>query len=236
MSDYSASSANAGYGYNAPDAPVLTLTRVNDTSATITVSGNQSNSTLDKYWDDLFWELKTDSGSWASGGTVNGDVQSIPVSGLSANRRYQVQARAWNAAGSGAYGQSGYIYTTPSAPTGVTAARVGASATVTVGWTSTAAWAGSHVIERSVNGAAWEQIGTSATTSFTDTLDTTSSATYRVKTVSLAPAVTSAASASSASVPSVETMKWRVPGIQDIYAGTTKVFKVMCDNQQVWLG
>ena len=236
LSDYSASSANAGYGYRTPDAPSLTLTRVNDTSATITVSGNQSNPSLDKYWGDLRWETKTDSGLWSSGGTVNGDVQSIPVSGLSVNRRYQVQARAWNAAGPGAHGQSGYIYTTPTAPTDVTAARVGVSTTVTVGWTNAAAWAGSYVIERSVNGLAWGQVGTSATTSFTDILDTTSSAIYRVKTVSLAPAVPSAASASSASVPSVETMKWRVPGIQDIYAGTTKVFKVMCDNQQIWLG
>ena len=91
-------------------------------------------------------------------------------------------------------------------------------------------------MQRSANSGAWTDVGTSTSKSFTDTLEMTSYAQYRVVTRTPDPVKASAESAASNTVPTTAFEKDRIPGIDQIYAGTTKVFRVMAGDQQIWLG
>ena len=50
------------------------------------------------------------------------------------------------------------------------------------------------------------------------------------------PVLASAVSVASNTVPTTAFDKDGIPGIDEIYAGTTKVFRVMAGDQQIWLG
>ena len=131
-SAWSASSATVGQGYTLPGAPVVTLTRIDDSSVRVTISGNQSNPALDKYWERIYWSIQTDTAAYVGSDYVSGDTTSFTIPGCSADHRYKVMARVWNSAGYGEFGLSGYVYTTPAAPSAATATRLGASTTVNV--------------------------------------------------------------------------------------------------------
>lgn len=228
--------------YLAPLAPTnVVLAMTGETSAKVTFSGNQSNPFVDNYWDDLHWDMMTNSGSYAyQDSELNGDATSFTTDyALPLNSRFRARVYASNSAGNGAYGYSAYCYSKPPAPTSVVAERVGITDQVQITFASAAAYAGSHQLQRSVNGGPWVDRGAAvgaAVRLFSDTLELTSYAQYRVVTRTLAPAVPSDASAASASVPATGYEKDRIPGIDNIYLGTEKVFRVMANNQQIWLG
>jgi len=146
--------------YAAPAAPGVTLTRTNDSAATIAVTGNQTNAKADQFWQFIDWQLQTDAGSFAGGGSgLAGSTTSIPVSGLQANRRYRVQVRARNRDATGSWVQSGYIYTAPAAPASASVAASGTSDVVSAAVTG-APWRSGIQVERSENGGAWGNLVT----------------------------------------------------------------------------
>lgn len=186
--------------YSAPAIPVVSLTRVSDTAATITITGNQNSTTVDKYWQYVDWQLQTDAGSFAGGETgLAGTTTSRSItSGLSANHRYRVQARARNTNATGSFGQSGYIYTTPIAPTLEAVAWNTDYTAVVVEWANNANYSDIVEIERSIDGGStWtsvQVVGT--TTTYTDTSagllnPYTANIRYRLRCLTPVPVITS---------------------------------------------
>lgn len=187
--------------YSTPITPTLTLTRVSDTAGSIAISGNQNSTTVDKYWQYIDWQLQTDAGSFVGGETsLAGTTTSRLIStGLSANHRYRVQARARNANATGSFGQSGYIYTTPTAPTLEAVAWNSEYTAVVVQWANHANYSSTVEIERSTNGGStWTLVQVAGTTTtYSDTsagaLDPyTANIRYRVRCLTPTPVVASA--------------------------------------------
>ena len=238
VSDVS-TAVNAPLGYTTPDAPsALALSLVDPSTARLTIFGSVTNPALEKYWANIkLWLLEEPGGAdQLVHTTPDGSTTSYDFTSLAANSRYTASAASVNAAGESSRASSNSVYTAPSAPTSVTAARVGESSQVTVSWTSTANYVGTHRVLRSTDGGPFVQVGTSGTTSFTDTLNTASFASYAVVTDTPAPVASSVQSAPSGTVPTVSFVKENIPGIDQIYAGTTKVFRVMAGTNQIWLG
>lgn len=234
QSDVSATATPAGY--LPPDAPAeVTLTRIDDTSATITVAGNQSNPSLDGYWATIEWGLETDTGSFVPQAAKAGDATSWTITGLAADHRYRVRARSGNDTGLSAWTYSGYLYTTPDAVSSVVATRAGVSSTTSLTWTNNALWAADYLVERRVDSGAWTTAGTPTATNFTDDTPPASPTEYRVSARTPAP-VRSSATTTSNALPPVGFDKEKIPGIVDIFLGSTKVYRVMANDTQIWLG
>lgn len=234
QSDVSATATPAGY--LPPDAPAeVTLTRIDDTSATITVAGNQSNPSLDGYWATIEWGLETDTGSFVPQAAKAGDATSWTITGLAADHRYRVRARSGNDTGLSAWTYSGYLYTTPDAVSSVVATRAGASSTISLTWTNNALWAADYLVERRVDSGAWTTAGNPTATNFTDDTPPASQTEYRVSARTPAP-VRSSATTTSNTIPPVGFGKEKIPGIVDIFLGSTKVYRVMANDTQIWLG
>ena len=227
--------------YLPPVAPTgVALAMLGEQTARVTFGGNQTNPAVDRLWSSIEWGLQTNSGAWVyQTSSASGDTTSF-ASDLAnpwpLNSRFQVRVRAANSSGTGPYGTSGHCYSRPLTPTNVVANRVGGSAQVQVTWDDTSAYASSYLVQRSVNSGAWTDVGTSSTKSFADTLEMTSYARYRVVTRTPSPVEASAESAASGTVPTTAFEKDRIPGIELILIGTVKVFRVMSNNQQIWLG
>ena len=60
--------------------------------------------------------------------------------------------------------------------------------------------------------------------------------TYTVETWTPTPSVASARSAVSNTIPFVGYDKDGIPGVDDIFVGDDKVYKVMAGTSQIWLG
>jgi hypothetical protein len=206
-----------------PAAPsAVVLTRNTDTQATLTWTRNAT--TGNPYANQTI-QMRTWSGStpwteasWANIAAVAGTATSyVKSTGLQSNRVYQFRIRSENAGGSSAWVNSGVIFMTPAAPTGVTSAMNSTGTAITTTWTD-AAYAYtptnplSWKIQRSVNGGAFADIGTVATqstTTFTDnTANTAQTNAYRVAAVvgSLQSAYATAATVPAATPPLAPTL------------------------------
>ena len=175
-----------GAGYNVPNSPVVSLVRTGTTTATITISGNQNTATNDRYTATLDWQIQV-NGAAFSGGASNlaGTTTSIPITGLPANAQIRVQTRFCNSSGESAWAQSGYLYTTPSAPIDFVAARAdAASSTVNLSWTNNAGYPASFLLDKLINGV-WSQVATIAApaTSGSVLQGQAESASYRLRVV-----------------------------------------------------
>ena len=78
--------------YHAPYDPVVELS-----DDFISISGNQTSSSSDRYWDSLLWALATDD-VWSTDAKTAGSTTSIPFA-PSTNGKYQARAKAENTDG-----------------------------------------------------------------------------------------------------------------------------------------
>lgn len=76
------------------------------------------------------WQQSLETATWSSNITL-GVTTSYTHSGLTGNLRYRYQIRSSNAAGLSGWIQSGWVYTTPAAPTGATVTESGSNLVVT---------------------------------------------------------------------------------------------------------
>ena len=226
--------------YLQPAAPTNVLLALNagGDTATVTFSGHQTNPAVDRYWEDVARQLDTNGVLGVETVDPNGDVASFTFLGLAGNSRYRARVYAKNDAGAGPPAFSNYVYTKPLAATNVVVARDGISESVSGSFTSNAAYAGSHRVHRSVDGGPSTLVATlpAGTTTFTDSVPMTATATYTVTTQSPVPIKQADPSAVSNTIPFVGYDKDGIPGVDDIFVGTDKVYKVMAGTSQIWLG
>ena len=165
--------------YNAPAAPTgCSAARASD--ARVNVSWANGSSTSAAPRSQVRVERSVDGGSWAQVASLGASATSYADTSVSSNHRYQYRVRSYGSGGYSTYSTSGYVYTTPSSPTGCSASR-SSDSSVTVRWSrgsnAGATYTGQRV-ERSVDGGSWAQVATPAATA-TSWTDTSTSANHR---------------------------------------------------------
>lgn len=166
--------------YSAPNAPSnCSASRASDTQAAVTWS-NGSTSTAQPRTDVLV-ERQTDSGSWVQVASLSASATNYTDNGISANHRYAYRVRSKGNGGTSGYSTSRYIYTTPAAPSSVTAAKDSASS-VTLSAEGLPAWAEGYEISRTADGGgSWSVVGDADTFPWTDASAPAGTIRYRVR-------------------------------------------------------
>lgn len=166
--------------YSAPNAPSnCSATRVSDTQATVTWSNGSTSTTQPR--TAVLVERQTDSGSWAQVASLSASATNYTDNGISADHRYAYRVRSQGNGGTSGYSTSGYIYTTPAAPSSVTASKDSASS-VTLSAEGLPAWAEGYEISRTADGGgSWSVAGTTDTFPWTDASAPAGTIRYRVR-------------------------------------------------------
>lgn len=168
--------AVCGTVYTTPTTPEsASVIRVSDTSQTVSwVRGGNA----DNCWTGVSVERQEDGGSWVSVYSGDTDGTSWSDTSTTAGHAYAYQVRGKNPAGTSDAVAAGTVYTTPSAPSGVTASAASAT-TATIDATSKPKYADSYEIQRKTTGD-WEAVSTA--TSLPATVATSAgSNTFRVR-------------------------------------------------------
>ena len=225
--------ASVGRGYSTPNAPTsVTLTKTGATTGTIGIKGNNNTSSSSTYWDDVNYWLQVDTSDWYGDWTAAGNATAIPVTGMQLNRRYRARARSVNAAGRSGFTYSNYIYTEPTAPTGITITRTKGTNKVQIAATDASTWGTGVQVERSTNdGDSWTAIGTAP---LTDSLNDEKPAIYRFSTVTPSPSIRSAYVERPVAA-LLTTDKDRIPGTNRIYLGTNRIRQVLLGTNRFWV-
>lgn len=169
--------------YTTPSAVTgLSLARTSDSQLKATWTNN---SAVPREYTAIYVEMQTDGGQWVQVAKLGASATNHTWGGASANHQYRVRVRPYNPAGYGAYATSGYVYTTPAAPSSV-AVAVPSAGTVEVTVTAGALWATSHEVEvTSDGGETWVFKGTVAGAggTYADTNPPTGTCQYRARAV-----------------------------------------------------
>ena len=143
--------------------------------------------TVEAPYTSVRLQVREGDGDW--GAPTDGDRTISPATESAtwvygrANSSYAFRVRASNAAGDSAWAESGTVYTTPAAPTGLSAIFAASSGSVQLAWTNAAPYAAGFEVECSANGTAWTDAATPAATAtgWTDSAPPDGSAWYRVR-------------------------------------------------------
>ncbi|WP_136051205.1 fibronectin type III domain-containing protein [Microbacterium sp. K36] len=102
-----------------PAAPsALTVTRVSDTQHTLNWSRNAT-------YSSVVVQRRTDGGAWQQVGAPSGNAFTFTDTTTTGDRKYEYRVAGKTAAGQSTWSGITTVYTTPAAPTGITAARSG---------------------------------------------------------------------------------------------------------------
>ena len=166
--------------YSAPNAPSnCSASRNSDTQAAVTWSNGSTSTTQPR--TAVLVERQTDSGSWVQVASLSASATNYTDNGISANHRYAYRVRSQGNGGTSGYSTSGYIYTTPAAPSSVTAAKKSASS-VTLSAEGLPAWAEGYEISRTADGGgSWQTVGDADTFPWTDASAPAGTIRYRVR-------------------------------------------------------
>lgn len=166
--------------YSAPNAPSsCSASRNSDTKATVTWKNGSTSTTQPR--TDVLVERQTDSGSWVQVASLSASATNYTDNGISADHRYAYRVRSKGNGGTSGYSTSGYIYTTPAAPSSVTAAKDSASS-VTLSAEGLPAWAEGYEVGRTADGGgSWGFVGTADTFPWTDPSAPAGTIRYRVR-------------------------------------------------------
>lgn len=168
--------AVCGTVYTTPTAPErASVVRVSDTSQTVSwVRGVNA----DNCWTGASVERQTDGGSWVSVYNGNTGGTSWSDTSTTAGHAYAYRVRGKNPAGTSSAVTAGTVYTTPIAPTGVTASAA-SSTTATVDASGKPMYVDHYEIQRKTT-VDWESVST--VTSLPATVSTSAgSNTFRVR-------------------------------------------------------
>ena len=168
---------------SAPNAPSgCSATRNSDSKATVSWTNGSTTTTRPR--TATLVERSVDGGSWAQIASASSTATSYADNGISANHRYRYRVRASNTAGKSSYSTSGYIYTTPAAPTSVTVSKTDASA-VQVSIAGAAPYASAYDVAVTTDGGAtWDTIAQPSSMPYIDANAPAGTVQYRVRAVS----------------------------------------------------
>lgn len=184
--------------YLAPRPPqAVNAARVSDTNATVnwTIDADASNQA--QPWTGVYidrWSVTTNT--WTRVATITTTGTSWTDTGITANNKYKYRLSSYNASGQSSWVETGEISTTPTAPIGMTAIKVGVD--IDVSWTNTAPHQtateiydnGVLVHTLSGNGTTWRHVAPNAAVTHT----------YTTKAVVSSPTLTSSFSTPSDTV------------------------------------
>ena len=227
--------ASVSTGYNVPAAPGVSLSNVSG-KGRVTLTGHQLIPTTDQYWDTIDWERSVDDGDWGGGATgLPGTTTTFDFT-LAADDRYQVRARAVNAGGAGPWGYSGYLYTPPTAPTGLHGNRLFGTDEVELWTDDWSQWTSLIRVERSTNGgSSWTVLGSyTPGSTYTDRLSPAQSALYRFQGQTDVPIVSSEYSNELFVSTQLVTDKTKLPGVNRIYVGEDRARQLFAGAARVW--
>lgn len=228
-------SATASTGYSVPAKPGVSLSNVSG-KGRVTLTGHQRTPTTDKYWGTIDWEMSIDDGDWGGGATgLSGATTTLDFT-LAADNRYQVRARAVNAGGAGPWGYSGYLYTPPTAPTGLHGDRQFGTNEVRLWTDDWSQWTSLIRVERSTNGgSSWTVLGSyTPGNTYVDLLSPAQSALYRFQGQTGAPIVSSEYSNELFVSAVLVTDKTKLPGVNRIYVGEDRARQIFAGAARVW--
>lgn len=175
-------SARVFYAPNPPTS--CSASRASDAHLSLVWSNGAA--TTDRPRSAVLVERSVDGGAWSQVASLSASATSYADTSTSANHRYQYRVRSQGAGGYSAYVTSGYVYTTPSAPTGCAVARVSdASQKVTwqLGANASVSWVG-VLVERQADSGGWVQVASLGPTAVNWTDGSTSAGhryAYRVR-------------------------------------------------------
>ena len=222
-----------------PNVPTITGYSLNaaGNTATVGISGHQTNPGQDKYWQAIDRTIYSQATSWVESYGYANNTSSFVFSSLALNQEHRVGFRSWNEDGGlSAWTSWLHIYTKPAAPIIGTVKRKTTDFTkVDISWTIAAAYPGRHYIERRMTPAdSWAALTnvSSYVSSYTDTVATGTQPQYRVRTISYDSKIYSDYSAIGTS--DIGSIKQFIPGIKEIYLGSTKITKVFTNNKEIW--
>ena len=153
--------------YSAPNAPRnCAASRSSDSQAKVTWSNGSTSTTRPRSSTKV--ERQTDSGSWTQVASVGASTANYTDNGISANHRYRYRVRAQGSGGYSGYATSGYVYTTPAAPTAVELVKT-SDTQVQVSIQGAAQWADSYKLQRSVDSGAWADVASVTSWPYVDT-------------------------------------------------------------------
>lgn len=185
---YSGSSSTAG-GYvtipaiptEKPNAPSsCSASRASDSSASVTWENGSTDTTHPR--TATLVERDVDGGGFAQIASAASTASNYTDNGIEPNHRYQYRVRAQNSAGYSAYATSGYIYTTPAAPSSVALDKTAAT-TVQVDAAADAPYATGYDVERTYDGGStWESVAENTALPITDSVGG-GTVQYRVRSV-----------------------------------------------------
>ena len=102
-----------------PNAPSgLSVARVSDAQQTLTWTRNST-------YTSVVIQRSTNDGSWQQVGVASGNAYTFTDKTTSGNRKYVYRVAGVNGGGQSAWSNSATVYTSPSAPTGISATRSG---------------------------------------------------------------------------------------------------------------
>ncbi len=152
------SPGNYGYSnkvtqYTSPAAPTnAAVARVSDTQHTVTWTRPANAEHVHERQRVQRWDNVTNA--WYDRAVLTGgSASSYSDTTTQADRRYQYRIRGENAAGNSAYSTSGYIYTTPAAPTNAVAIRQDLNVKIT--WDNLSTIAAAVEVERRTKDGTW---------------------------------------------------------------------------------
>ena len=170
--------------YSVPTAPSsVAASRVSDTQASLSWGNESSAAGL---WQEIVILRSTDGNTYTQIASITSGAPTATGytdNTVYANHSYRYKVKSKNSAGSSVYVESGYIYNTPAAPSGLTATKTGASK-VTLAWTDNANTESGFTISRTVDaGENWTDIGSAAAdaTGYVDSSAPGGTVAYRVK-------------------------------------------------------
>ena len=168
--------------YDPPNAPSgCSASRKSDAQAAVTWTNGATSNARPR--SATLVERQTDGGAWSQIASVGASATNYTDNIISANHRYAYRVRAQGAGGYSGYATSGYIYTTPAAPSSVLAEKTGAQA-VQLSIEGAAPWATSYAVERSTDGGSqWESAGAPASFPWVDSEAPAGTVVYRVAAV-----------------------------------------------------
>lgn len=140
--------------YQVPNPPSgCSASRASDSKAD--VSWSNGSTTALKPRSNVLVEREADGGAWKRIASLSSSAMSYADNGISAGHRYRYRVRSKGAGGTSGCSTSGYVYTTPAAPSSVVAEKTASGILIS----ASSAYAEGYGVEQTVDGGAtWQTV------------------------------------------------------------------------------